>query len=281
MARRPPGPKAAVLGAELRAIRQRLRLSMLEVAKRLGWSESLVSRLETGRRNIDSEEVSALLAIYLITGTERERLMAMARTPDEPSWHDPGLPGLPVDSVKLAQFEEAAIAITDWTIGLVPGLLQTMEYTRAFMLADGIAEADIGSRLMARQRRQEILGHVQFTAYLDESALVKTIGGPRVMRRQIEHLIETAESGLAAIRIVPGKTDGHGGLVGPFMLLEFDPANGRSTPIVHVELSRSTVFLTGADDTAVYPEIVNRLDALALDKEQSLQRLRQAAGAIG
>jgi transcriptional regulator with XRE-family HTH domain len=250
---------------------------MAEVASQLGWSESLVSRLETGRRNIDSEEVSALLAVYRVTGTERDRLMSTARTSDEPSWHDPGLPGLPADSVKLATYERDAIRITDWSPLLVPGLLQIMEYTRAFMLSDGIAEADVGSRLMARQRRQEILSRVEYTAYIEEPVLSREIGGRRVLRRQIEHLIDVAQSRLAAIRLVPGKTDGHSGLAGPFMLLEFDQA----APIVHVELARSAVFLTGHDDTAIYPATVRLLESLSLDREQSLQRLRQAAGAIG
>ena len=277
MAKKPPGPKAAGLGAELRAIRKRLDMSMAEVATRLDWSESLISRLENGKRNIDAEEVSALLAVYGITGTERERIMAIARTPDEPSWHDPGLPGLPMDSVKLATYEQHAVRITDWSPLLVPGLLQTMEYTRAFMLADGITEADVGSRLMARQRRQEILDRVEYTAFIDESVLGRKIGGARVLRQQIKHLIYVAEMRRASIRIVPGETDGHSGLAGPFMLLEFRSA----APIVHVELTRSAVFLTGLADTAVYPVTTNQLDALSLDGEESLQRLRAAAEAMG
>jgi transcriptional regulator with XRE-family HTH domain len=276
MARKPPGPKAAGLGAELRAIRKRLKLSMAEVAGRLGWSESLVSRLETGNRNINIEEVSALLAIYGATGTERDRLMAMARTPDESSWLDTDLPGLPAESVKLATYEADAIKVTDWALGLMPGLLQSMDYTRAYMLSDGIPEAEIGSRLMARQRRQEILRRVEYTAFIDEGVLQRPIGGPRVLARQISHLVELAEDSAATIRITPGNTDGHAGLISPFVLLEFQ----HSAPIVHVELARSGAFLSGRSDTAIYPETVNRLDSLSLDVEQSLRLLRTAAGAI-
>jgi transcriptional regulator with XRE-family HTH domain len=277
MPRKPPGPKAAGLGAELRAIRAGLTLSMAEVATQLGWSESTVSRLETGRRNTNAEEVSALLVVYGVTGTERDRLMTAARAPDETSWHDPGLPGLPAESVKLAAYERDASAITNWSPLLVPGLLQTMEYTRAFMLDDGIAEADVGSRLMARRRRQDILNRVTYTAFIDESVLCREIGGPKVLRRQIEHVVDVAESRLAAIRIVSGKADGHSGLMGPFMLIESEVA----PPIVCVELARSSVFLSGEADTEVYSLTVNRLDSLALDGEQSLLRLRHAARAMG
>jgi transcriptional regulator with XRE-family HTH domain len=258
-------------------IRKRLGLSMAGVASQLGWSESLVSRLETGNRNIDAEEVSALLAIYSVTGPERERLMAVARTPDESTWIDTDLPGLTSTSVKLAMYERDAIRITDWSPLLVPGLLQTMEYTRAYMLADDIPENEVGTRLMARQRRQQILERVEYTAYLDQGVLHRPIGGPKVLLRQVRHLIDVAEEGNVSVRVTPGKTDGHAGLISPFMLMEFElPA-----PIAHVELARSGVFLTGLKDTAIYSTTALRLDSLSLGREESIALLRTAAGAIG
>jgi hypothetical protein len=250
---------------------------MVEVAGLLGWSESTVSRLENGRRNIDAEEVSALLAVYGVTGAERDRLMAIARTPDESSWVDTDLPGLPATSVKLATYEATAVRITDWSPLLIPGLLQTMEYSRAYMLSDGIPEVEVGARLMARQRRQQILDRVGYTAFIDETVLSRPIGGPRIMARQLRHLIEVAMETAITVRVTPVNGDGHAALVSPFMLLEFE----HSTPIVHVELARSGAFLTGQKDTAIYPLTVNRLDATSLDGEESVQRLREAVGAMG
>lgn len=253
---------------------------MRAVADELGWSESVVSRLETGNRNIDAEEVSALLAIYGVTGKERDKLMTMARTPDETSWLDLGLPGLPAETVNLATYEAAPdlVRITDWSPLLVPGLLQTMEYTRAFMLSDNVPESDIGSRLMARQRRQQILDRVRYTAYIGEAVLGQGIGGPKVQRGQLQRLIEMAQDESVTIRITPNKTAGHGGHAGPFELLEFEHAK----PVAHVELARSGVFFTGEHDPEVYVEIVARLDSLSLGREQSLRLLHTtAAGAIG
>lgn len=277
MPKKAPGPKAAALGAELRAIRMQSGKSMAAAGTLLGWSEAKVSRLETGNRNIDPEEVSALLAVYHVTGTERDRLMAMARTPDEESWLDRGLRGLPMDSVKLATYEAQATRITDWGLGLVPGLLQTMGYTRAYMLADGIPAEEVGVRLMARQQRQEVLRKVEYVAYLDEQLLYRPTGGTRVMREQLRRLVDLATDGDAAIHITPSKTEGHPGLNGPFMLLEFEG----SPPRVHIELQRSGVFYTGDHDPQAYVDVVGRLDSLSLDVEQSLRLLREAVGAIG
>lgn len=277
MVRKSPGPKAAGLGAELRAVRKRLSLSMIDVAERLGWSEATVSRLETGRRNIDAEEVVSLLAIYSVTGMERDRLMAMARSPDEPNWLETDLPGVPNDTGRLAAYEADASRLTDWSPMLVPGLLQTMEYTRAFMLGDGIPEREVGARLMARQRRQERLAHVAYSAYLDESVLRRPIGGRRVMRDQLRRMIDMVEEGSITIRVVPCTPDSHGGLLSPFLLLEFEFA----LPRVHVELARSAVFLTGQHETAVYLSIIERLYAMSHGLQESLQLLCMAAEAMG
>ena len=277
MKRKPAGPKARGLGAELRVIRKRLGSSMLKVAEQLGWSESTVSRLENGQRNIDPEEVSALLAIYGVTGRERDRLMALARTPDEPSWLDNDMPGMPVMSVKLAKYEAEATRVTDWAALLVPGLLQTMEYTRAFMIGEQIPESAIGARLMARQRRQEkILKQAEYTAYIDEHVLRRRIGGPRVHLRQLRHLAEVASEDSVTLRITPGTSDRHPGMAGPFLLLEYATA----TPIAHVELRRSGVFLTGREDTDPYVAAVDQLASISLDERESLQLLGEIAGEI-
>ncbi len=277
MVRKAPGPKAAGLGAELRAVRKRLSMSMAEVAERLGWSEATVSRLETGRRNIDAENVAALLAIYRLTGAERDRLMAMARTPDEPNWLETALPGVPLNTGRLATYEADASRLTDWSPLLVPGLLQTMEYTRAFMLGDGIPEREIGSRLMARQRRQQRLGQLDYTAYVDISVLHRPIGGRKIMRDQLRRMFDMGKERLATIRVVPCTDDSHGGLISPFLLLEFEVA----LPRVLVELARSSVFLTGEHETEVYRAIVNRLDVIAHGVQESLRLLRSAAETIG
>lgn len=266
-----PGKKAQGLGAQLRAIRKARSLSMQDVADRLGWSESKVSRLETGQRPLSSEEIAGFLAILDVTGADRDRLMAMARTPDEPAWLETVRSGLPGDSITLATYEADAIKLTDWSLGLIPGLLQTMEYGRAFMLADRIPETDIGARLMARQHRQQILDRVEYTAYIDETVLRRRIGDERVMRSQLRHLLDMGERDGVTIRIVPVNSDAHSGLVGTFLMLEF----AETPPIVHVELSRSGVFLSDPGETGPYSDTTAQLSSISLEGADSLRVIAQ------
>lgn len=270
MPKKPAGAKAAALGAKLRAIRKTRRMSMAEVAARLGWSESTVSRLETGNRNLAAEDVATLLAIYGINGPERDTLIAMAKTIDEPGWWETEFRGLPSSSVTLAKYESEATAITNWAPLLVPGLLHTMEYGRAYMLADGVPEDEAGSRLMVRKRRQDILDRIRYTAFLDETVLSRPIGGRRTLAAQLRHLHQAGER--VSVRVVPVKVDAHPGLIGPFTLLEFDD----TPPVVHVELRRSAVFLNGHADTYAYAETLNWLSSNSLDAQESRSRIADA-----
>lgn len=264
--------KAQGLGAQLRAIRrERTDLQMKDIAQRLDWSVSKMSRLETGQQPIQSDEVAAVLAILGVTGAERDRLMAMARTPDEPAWLDPVLRhALPGTSITLSTYEAEASAITDWSPLLIPGFLQTMDYGRAFMLADGIAETAIGARLMARQHRQKLLDQVSYTAFIDEAVLHRRVGDERVWRNQLRHLLDIAEQDNVTIRLIAVNSDAHSGLISPFLLLEFD----EKPPIVHIELSRSGVFLSEESETAPYTETRARLFSISTEEADSLRAIK-------
>lgn len=264
--------KAQGLGAQLRAIRQdRTELLAQDVARQLDWSPAKMSRLETGKQPISSDEVAAVLAILGVVGAERDRLMAMARTPDEPAWLDPVLRhALPGTSITLSAYEDEATAITDWSPLLIPGFLQTMDYGRAFMLADGIPETAIGARLMARQHRQQLLNQVPYTAFIDEAVLHRRVGDERVRRNQLRHLLDMGEQDNITIRLVAINSEIHSGLVSPFLLLEFEA----KPPIVHVELSRSGVFFTEESETEPYTATLTRLVSISKEKADSLRAIQ-------
>jgi len=271
--------KAQGLGAQLRAIRKdRTDLSMKDIARKLGWSESKVSRLETGQQPITSEEVAGFLAHLGVVGDEHARLMAMARTPNEPAWLDNVRDGLPDESITLSSYEAEATRLTNWAPLLVPGLVQTMEYGRAFMLADQIPETDIGTRLMARAHRQQVLDRgVAYVAYIDETVLHRRIGDERVRRGQLRHLLDMGERENVTIRVIPVNSDAHSGLISPFMMIEFELAS----PIVHIELSRSGVFLSEKSETEPYTETLARLSSISMDEADSLRAIETILGEKG
>ena len=62
--RRAPSVRGRQLAAELRRLRDALRLTGEEVAERLGWSPSKVSRIETGTTAPSAADLRQLLDTY-------------------------------------------------------------------------------------------------------------------------------------------------------------------------------------------------------------------------
>lgn len=267
MPRKPPGSRARGLGAELRQLREKRGLTLDQAAEGVGWNKSLLSRLETGKRNISSEEVAALLVVYRVHGPERDILISRARSVDEPGWWNVGLPGLPPNSATLASYEAEAKRLVDWSPMLIPGLLQTMEYGRAYMQADSIDSKAIELRLTARLRRQQVLRDeaVDYVALVGESALHCQVGTAKVMVEQMRALLAADERANVTVRIVPSSAPPHPGLLGGFMLLEFPAAPS----VVLVELLRSSAFHDQEAQTGPYLAAVDRVAAVALGATES------------
>lgn len=276
-----PGKKAQGLGAYLREIRKkRVGRSMLSIADQLGWSESKISRMETGQQPITPEEAASLLAVLGVIGDEHAKLMAMARTPTDPAWLDNIRDGLPEESITLATYEAEAVRLTNWAPLLVPGLMQTLDYSRAFMLADGIPELEVGKRLMARANRQrQILDRgVEYRAYIDETVLrFNRVGDDLIRRSQLRHLLDLSERDNVTIQLVSVNSDAHSGLIGPFMVIEFE----LTPPVVHIELSRSGVFLSDDSETTPYTEALGRFPSILMEEADSVRAIKSMLGEKG
>jgi hypothetical protein len=105
---------------------------------------------------------------------------------------------------------------------LIPGLLQTQEY------AVELLRVHLGARqtkrvVELRMKRQDSLlsqvGHPDVAFILGEESLYRWIGGPAVMRRQLQSLLEINTRPGITVQIVPFIAGAHPGLIGSFVLL--------------------------------------------------------------
>jgi hypothetical protein len=212
-----------------------------------------------------------VLAVYKIPAAEREELIASARVGAMAGWWSRPLPGVIPDLGTLAAYESTATAITNWSMGVIPGLLQTRRYAIGFMEADKAAPDNNEMRWMARSRRQEVLPHVDYVGFIHESALRTPFGGAEAMREQLAHLEEVSAKGIG-VRVVREYLP-HRALIHSWMLLHYS----QSTPVLHVELQRSGVFLHDGE-VKLYDEIRGELDRVALSGAESrsmIGRLRE------
>lgn len=260
-------PRARALAKELRAARFATGLTARELSRMLGWSEAKVSRLETARRGIHVESVEAILKALKVNRSERERLVKLAREIREPAWWEVGRE-IPEQLTALLDAEQRAKRITSVQLNLVPGLLQTREYTRQIMTSSELDDDTADARVEIRMKRQEVLHRrntVRLRAFLDEAVFFRPIGGSLVMAEQMRHLLKVSESGNVEIRVLPRTIGAHAGMSGAFLLFEFD----RSRPVVHIEARRSGAFIDAPEDVGLFLGSVETLESQASDPDDS------------
>ncbi|GAA4539770.1 helix-turn-helix domain-containing protein [Amycolatopsis samaneae] len=280
MPRQKSKPQAQGLAEGLRNARRACKLAMVEVAEKLGWSQSTLSRIETGLRNASPEEVSALLAVYNVTGDQKERLMVLARDIDRSAWLETRYAEVPEQAKTLAALEADATRIVGAAVTLIPGLMQTPTYTRSLMSAAGVAPGDIQARVELRMERQKVLGGGKppaYVAFMDEAVLHRRVGGARVMADQLRWLLAMAERPSVELRVVPFEIGGHAAVDGAYVLLDF----GDDRPVVHLEHRDSGLFLDQPADVAPYLRATASLTMAALDSMQSVQMIEHLLARYG
>jgi transcriptional regulator with XRE-family HTH domain len=266
--RQPPKPRDRIIGARLRAIRkERTKLSLEAAAQTLGWGLATMSRIENGRRHISTEDVATILTAYRIPARERETVIAEARAENASGWWDRPLPGVPSEMGTLASYEAEANSLTDWAVSLVPGLLQTEDYAMAVMLSQDWPVDIAELRWVARRRRQKILGTLDYTAYISETALRTPFGGSEGHPKQLKHLLTARDRGIA-VRVVPEHLPV--GLISHSWLYMTFP---NTSPVVNVEIAGGGVYLHD-DQAEPYATLIAKLDHIALSTRESQTRLR-------
>ena len=137
----------AFFGAELRRIRNEAGLSQEQLGQRIGYSGTLIGKVEIGER-APSEDLAGRCDEALDTKGLLPRIYDLARRWDGgyPSWF-----------AGWAERERTATSICWWEPLLVPGLVQTSDYARALFLAwqsGDTSDDQVEELVSARMERQ-------------------------------------------------------------------------------------------------------------------------------
>lgn len=260
-----PAPRAYILGAELQAARKRAGLVLRQLATQLGWSHSVLVRWEKGTRVPSTENVAALLGALGVTSAERDRLIALAReAAEEPvNTVSVGAGGMAGQLTALIEFEHRAVAITDVSPLLAPGLLQSDEYVRAIM-GSGLPPDETAARATLRLGRREVITRdrapAKYTALIGEAVLHQPVGSRAILADQLRLILKLGDLDNVDVRIIPvsaGWTPAH---AGPFVLLEFATAD----PVILLEHHRSSAFLRDEGDVQAYVSAVEDVGRVAM-----------------
>ncbi|MFG3687314.1 helix-turn-helix domain-containing protein [Micromonospora sp. NPDC047740] len=268
-----------LLGAQLRRLREGAGVSRESAGWEIRSSESKISRMELGRVGFKERDVADLLTLYGVTAAEeREALLRLARDANSPGWWHRYGDVLPSWFQSYLGLEAAAALIRTYEVQFVPGLLQTPEYARAVILLGhrGAPDEEIDRRVSLRTKRQEVLRRdkpPQLWAVLDEAALRRPIGGPEVMRAQLDALIAATAQPHVQLQIVPFAAGGHAAASGAFSILRFGDQD--LPDVVYIEQLTSAIYLDKRDDLDYYALAMERLCVEAEPPERTRELLAE------
>jgi transcriptional regulator with XRE-family HTH domain len=273
-----------LLGGELRRLRRRAHLTGKEVASRLGWSEAKLSRIENGLARVKSADLDDFMHLYGVSGPDRAQLEALAQ---ESRQTDPleELEGdVPEGYARIVRAEWEAEAMQTWEPQVVPGLLQTEDYTRALLqlwpAKFAMPSPAIERRVQSRRLRQRVLTRYprpELVFIIDESVLRRGFAGPSVMREQLAYLGDVSEHANIELRILllGGKQ-----LIGTgaFVYFKYRQIHGVAIPdTVALEHLEGTIFIDAEQVVSVYQMVFNELRQSALNPDASRDMLARLA----
>jgi hypothetical protein len=219
--------------------------------------------------------VRSLLLAY---GTDPDLttvLLQLARDAGQPGWwHQYG--GAYPDWFEVyIGLEGEAVELCMFQIQLIPGILQTEAYAREIITADhGDEPTETIDRMvrfrMARRSTLERPEPPRLRIVLDEAALHRVVGGPEVMRDQLEHLLTIAGHPAVCLRVLPFDAGAHPAMGTPFTVLSFD----QDPAVVDLENSVSAVYPGRPDQLTRFTLAFGHMCDAAWSPVQSMEAIR-------
>ncbi|KAB2381363.1 helix-turn-helix domain-containing protein [Actinomadura montaniterrae] len=208
-------------GEELRRMREKAGLTGKELADALGCTPQWISTMESGRKV--SEQSALDLDTYFKTDDHFHLLWRLANSLETKVALLPGF-------TEYLERERKAATARTFSALLVNGRFQSEEYARAVLSStrSGDVEGLVENRL-ARGTTflRDPLPSTWLT--LDETVLYRRIGGARVMKSQLNYLLELSEHPEIVINIIPQDVGYHAGLGGEFTILSFNGSQAAYT----------------------------------------------------
>jgi hypothetical protein len=264
-----------LIGVELGNFRKRSGMRATDAAKVLHCSPGKIGHMESGRNQQQPAEVTALLRAYGADLADIDRLASLSGGADRPTWWAPWTDVVPDWLRTFVGLEGLASTVSAYATFAVPALLQTREYSLAATVGGSRVRPDHAERVvglrMDRQRRLDSDGvPLGLLALIEESVLDRPIGGPAVLRRQLEHLISQSDRDNVEIRILPTSVGAHDGALGPFTLLDFAQAQS----IAYIEIVDGALYVQDQDQVAGYTRTVTSLREVALSAPYCREAIR-------
>ncbi|AKG44750.1 dna-binding protein [Streptomyces xiamenensis] len=251
-----------MLAEEQARLRAERGWSYRELSQKVRFDHTYLHEMETGKTLGSSEVIRALDEVYG-TGPHLSQLRELAR---DSAFRD--------KYQRYMQLEAKATVMHQYSVCVVPGLLQTEAYARELLRAGEPLGGDVEEQVSARMGRQDRLlgdGSTDFRAILDEAVLRRVLNDKRHWRGQLEHLVRTAGRPNVTVQVLPFAVGFHG-LTNTDTMLMWMP-NGR--PVGYVETGYFGELTEEASSVERLRLAYDRLRDLALSPPESVAFLEQ------
>jgi transcriptional regulator with XRE-family HTH domain len=230
-----PAVARALLSTELKKLRAASNETQEAVAQACEMSIAKFSRIENVISPPSKGDLLLVARHYGVDDARVDELAQLAREARSHGWWQRYDFGSDKGFEAYVGYEDGASSIRMSQPLIVPGLLQTPDYTRQIMKAWGISDTAIDRAVAIREERQDNIaarGPDQIYV-LDEEIVRRPVGD--AMEGQLRHLLRVAEKPAVTIRVIPMRHGPHFGLRGPFVLLSF---KGELDDVLYLESAR-------------------------------------------
>ncbi|MEV6949244.1 helix-turn-helix transcriptional regulator [Streptomyces sp. NPDC051172] len=278
-----PTTRRRQLGLRLLALREAAGLSAEEAGERAGVSKATVSRYERAKGNVRWNQVDQLCRVYGAPDVEREALVELAKNSKATeAWWVPFAGKLTDQMRMLLGLENEASSISHHTVGVVPGLLQTMEYAQAIQATPekALPGEELQEYLAMRMQRQRILDRPAPPTYhviLDEGVLRRRVGSPDVMSAQLDHLLARGQEPNVSIQVLPFSKGAYTAALNSFIIFGGFAGPDPSLDVVFLENQVGSLFLEEAPAVEEYTKGFAYLRQEALDTHSSAELIAEAS----
>ena len=259
------------LASELRRLREAAKLTCEDVAERLECSASKISRIETARVTVSPRDARDLLGIYGVPDDQRDSLIQLARQSRQKGWWHAYGDSVQPHFATYLEMESAASQIKHVNLTRIPVLLQTENYAREVIAAGRMSRSlpvhDRSVELLLERQQLARASPPEVSVVLDEAALRRQVGGPGVMRQQIEHLIELSAAPGMFLQFIPFSGGAHVAMDLPFVIMGFpDPADPE---IACMGYPTGVLWIEDLSEVDKYNMFFRHLQATALSLDDS------------
>ncbi|MGP3951597.1 helix-turn-helix domain-containing protein [Streptomyces sp. 7N604] len=256
-----------VLGKRLQDLRERAGLSYEDAGRALDVTHATIRRMEKAEVGLKIPYVEKLLRTYGVTAQEElEDFLSLARQANRRGWWHRFRDVLPEWFSAFVALEGEANLIRAYEPHYVPGLLQTPAYARAVLRAGKphAPDDEIERGVALRIERQAVLTKQDaplLWVVMDETVMRRPIGGPAIMREQVDRLIEATSMPNVRLQIMPFAAGPHPAMYGPFHIFRFPIQE--LPDIAYTESLVGGVYLDQRDDVSAFLEALDRMCAQA------------------